>query len=71
MRLWDVATGRQLHCFRHREMVHSVAISPDGRYALSGGGGMVQDGKWLPGTDWAAHLWRLPDPPDPYACLPD
>jgi WD40 repeat protein len=65
VRLWDVSTGRQLHCFRHHEIVTTVAFSPDGRYALSAGGFVFRDGKWLNGTDWAVHLWRLPDPPDP------
>ena len=63
VRLWEVATGRQLHGFRHGEIVTSVAFSPDGRYALSGGGGVFRDGKWLPGADWAIRLWRLPEPP--------
>jgi hypothetical protein len=65
VRLWDVSTGRQLQCFRHHEIVATVAFSPDGRYALSGGGFVFRNGNWLNGTDWAIHLWRLPDPPDP------
>ncbi len=37
MRLWDLATGKLLRTFEgHREGVLSVAISPDGRRALSG-----------------------------------
>jgi WD40 repeat protein len=46
-RLWDVATGRQLRAFRARDKgysveggendILSVAISPDGRHALTGG----------------------------------
>jgi WD40 repeat protein len=63
VRLWDVETGRQLHCFRgHREIAYSVAISPDGRYALSGGGGEYRDRRWGQGTDWALRLWQLPEP---------
>src|SRR5262249_52553155 len=35
--LWDLTTGRELHCFTgHEGAVCCVAVSPDGRYALSG-----------------------------------
>jgi WD40 repeat protein len=38
VRLWDVATGRELHSFvGHTGPVWSVAVSPDGQFALSGG----------------------------------
>ena len=37
MRLWNVATGKEMRCFSgHTAVVASVAFSPDGRYALSG-----------------------------------
>jgi WD40 repeat protein/tetratricopeptide (TPR) repeat protein/serine/threonine protein kinase len=37
LRLWDVATGRELRRFEgHRSVVHAVAISPDSRQVLSG-----------------------------------
>ena len=38
--LWDVATGKVLRTFRYRRggRVTSAALSPDGRFALSGGG---------------------------------
>jgi WD40 repeat protein len=39
IKLWDVATGRQIRTFTgHTRWVSSVAFSPDGRYALSGSG---------------------------------
>lgn len=39
LRLWDVATGKELRCFRgHTEEVWAVAFSPDGKRAASGGG---------------------------------
>jgi hypothetical protein len=38
VRVWEVASGRELVCFRgHEGAVHAVAVSPDGRRALSGG----------------------------------
>jgi len=46
--LWDAATGSRIREFRgHEEAVLAVAISPDGRYLLSGS----QDG--------AAILWEI------------
>ncbi len=37
LRLWDVATGKELRSFSgHTNFVSSVAFSPDGRFALSG-----------------------------------
>ena len=38
LRLWDVATGRELRKFEgHDDLVTSIAFSPDGKRALSGG----------------------------------
>ena len=37
IRLWEVATGKELRKFSHGRTVTSVSFSPDGRYALSGG----------------------------------
>jgi WD40 repeat protein len=38
LRLWDLATGKCVRTFEvHAESVESVAIGPDGRWALSGG----------------------------------
>jgi WD40 repeat protein len=49
--LWDVRNGEQLHAFQgHTASVMSVAVSRDGRYALTGS------------RDGTLRLWRLPDP---------
>ncbi len=38
LKLWDVASGKELRTFYgHKGRVSSVAFSPDGRFALSGG----------------------------------
>ncbi len=39
LKLWEVATGKELRSFTgHTGSVSSVAFSPDGRFAISGGG---------------------------------
>ena len=61
MRLWDVATGKQLRSYPHPTGVLTVAFSPDGRRALSGSGTkMMPDGssKWA-GRDYTVRLWDV------------
>jgi RNA polymerase sigma factor (sigma-70 family) len=49
VRLWDVATGKELcRFFGHTNWVWPVAVSPDGKYGLSGS------------LDKTIRLWRLP-----------
>ncbi len=38
MRLWDVATGRQVGetLQGHTDEIYSVAVSPDGKHVISG-----------------------------------
>jgi WD40 repeat protein len=51
LRLWDLESGRQLHCFfGHTAKVNATAFSLDGRFALSGS------------QDRTMRLWRLPAP---------
>src|SRR5262249_34409595 len=74
LRLWDVATGKELRCFRgHREAVTSVAFSPDGRRALScSGDGTVRLWDVATGQElaWHAYWDRVPRPraKTPYGC---
>jgi len=38
VRLWDVASGKQLYCFEgHAGPIRAVALSPDGRQGVWGG----------------------------------
>jgi serine/threonine protein kinase len=49
LRLWDAAEGAELRCLKgHTASVTSVALSPDGRHALSGS------------LDQTVRLWELP-----------
>lgn len=60
MRLWDAETGKELRHFpRHRDWVWSVAFSPDGRFALSAGGGRANAGETQSGEDFAIRMWDL------------
>jgi WD40 repeat protein len=61
VRLWDTATGKQLHRFPdHQETVQSVAFARDGRLAASGGGGEYQGSAWNPGRDHDIRVWDVP-----------
>jgi WD40 repeat protein len=51
IRLWDLATEKEVLRWHVEAPVICLAASPDGRYALSSG------------TDGVVRLWRLPDPP--------
>jgi WD40 repeat protein/serine/threonine protein kinase len=102
VRLWDAATGNELHRYHgHKGPVKQVAFSPDGRWAVSGswdktvriwklsaeppglvhtlvghkehvnaaefclngtrvisaGGSMLENGKWVEGSDFVLRLW--------------
>ncbi len=51
LRLWDLQTGRELYQAAHPGQAISIAVTPDGRYALLG-------------TDFGSILkWRLPPLP--------
>lgn len=41
VRVWEVATGKELHCFRGLQgQANHLAFSPEGRYLFAGGGGI-------------------------------
>jgi WD40 repeat protein len=67
LRLWqlpDPAPAEkvgQVHLFEgHRDIVHGLAVSPDGRHAVSGGGYKLREGKLVDGAkDYDIRLWDL------------
>jgi WD40 repeat protein len=62
VRWWDTATGQQRKLFRQSGFVKAVKFSPDGRYALSAGGGRNDNGNYVPsGNDFPIHVWSLGD----------
>jgi WD40 repeat protein len=62
IRWWDVATGGQRKLFQQSGFVKAVKFSPDGRYAISAGGGRNDNGKFVPGgKDFPIRVWSLSD----------
>jgi WD40 repeat protein len=54
-------TVSEVRCFRgHQACVHCVAISPDGRLAASGAGGLcLGPSNWVHAPDYAVRLWDM------------
>ena len=46
IKLWDVATGKELKTFTDADKIYSVAFSADGKFIISGG-------------DAGAKLWNI------------
>jgi WD40 repeat protein/beta-lactamase regulating signal transducer with metallopeptidase domain len=60
VRLWDL-DGRERHRLSgHRDWVWSVDLSADGRRLLTAGGGTSENGRFVPGKDFALRLWAMP-----------
>ena len=58
VRLWDVATGRELRSFPHASRVYAVAFAPDGRHFVSGSGGSsLKDGAVYDPVNCIIRLW--------------
>lgn len=50
LRLWRLDTEQEMHVFRGLDVaIHSVALSPDNRWAVAGG------------TDGSVKLWKVPE----------
>jgi WD40 repeat protein len=62
LRWWDAATGKELRKFAvQTDTLQGVALSADGRRAVTGGGGDISDGGFKKGTDFAVRLWDVAD----------
>jgi WD40 repeat protein len=66
MKLWDIETGRELRFFKgHQDTPRSIALSPDGRRALSGSSDMtmrlwdVETGQELRRFEHRNTVWRV------------
>ena len=61
--VWDVQTGKEIARSEElTEIIWSVAVSPDGRTVLTGGGSKrVGQGEFERGSDFALRLWQLPE----------
>ena len=61
IRIWDIETAKELHKIEANTCsTRHLALSPDGRYAVSGAGYRMIE-KTEPDGDYALRLWRLPD----------
>jgi hypothetical protein len=58
VRVWDLASGKEVQRFDgHASFVYSVAVSPNGRLALSGSGRPLWADKEL--VNWSVCLWEI------------
>lgn len=61
IRVWDLGQQKQIHQFDARTFNSvNVAVSPDGRYVISGGGAVPPQGNPAD-SDYKLHLWKLPE----------
>jgi WD40 repeat protein len=60
IRLWDVRMGKELSCFKDQPGgVWCVALSADGKRALSSAGMIARGPTWVAGSDFTIRLWDL------------
>src|SRR5205823_5756901 len=55
VRVWDLATGKELQCLKHESAVVAVAFSPDGRTLATAGGQHLGEKP----ADTDIHLWEV------------
>src|SRR5205085_6962774 len=60
LRLWDLDTGQEVRRFvGHPGEVTIMALSPDGRYVLSGNEGRHEAGKFVPDLKPVIRFWDV------------
>jgi WD40 repeat protein len=58
VRLWDVASGRELHKFPHPSRVYGAVFAPDGRhFASCSGGDSLRDGAVFDPVNCVLRMW--------------
>jgi WD40 repeat protein len=58
VRVWDLASGKEMQRFDgHTHVVYTLAVSPDGRRALSGSGSYILSK--AEDVDWSVCLWEI------------
>jgi WD40 repeat protein len=63
VRRWDARTGKGLRLLSDfPEGITAAAFTPDGRRAVLGAAGQVQNGKWIFGKEMAVQVWDLEEP---------
>jgi WD40 repeat protein/serine/threonine protein kinase len=59
VRVWEVTSAKELHKLTgHRQRINRIAVAPDGKLAVSGGGIEVRDGLTQE-VDSAVRVWEL------------
>jgi WD40 repeat protein len=60
LRWWDAGTGKDVRRFTvQSDTLQAMALSPNGRWAVTGGGADISSGQWKKGTDFAVRLWDV------------
>lgn len=59
IRLWNPGSGELTVLRGHAGRVCTLAVSPDGRFAVSGGGDEQTSGRWVGRDAFALRLWEL------------
>jgi WD40 repeat protein len=60
LRWWDAGTGKELRKFAvQSDSIQGLALSADGRRAMTGGGADTTGGGWQKGTDFSVRLWDV------------
>jgi WD40 repeat protein len=61
LRMFDLESGHQVWSVDVGSMAcYRVAVSPDGKWVLTGGGGRMEGDKWQADGDFALRWWKLP-----------